>query len=261
MTVPTRHKIRFEVKGADLTPETMPLAKLIEVLGLLERAVVAFARSQGIKPEDSGFVSLTSVFESSAGLEVSTPAPLLPPVRSVTRAIESGTTQQLPRSVQDPLHELSQVVAKQGWSFASREDRKLEIPLAVISAARPVPKPEELPPLEGSTTIFARCVKVGGRDPKAELEIPRSPKLLNVELDERVARALGGFLYDWVVVEGTARWNPETLKMESFRAHRVSPYRSTPVDLAFQELRKAAAGELDGLDAVGFVRSLREDRA
>jgi len=254
-----REKIRFSVKGEGLTLEEMPLPHLIQILQLIERAVTSFPSGPEVATSESTFVSLTGVFESSAGFEVSAPPPLVAPVREIAIAVERGETAKLPRSVVETLHELSAAIVKRRWTLQIEPRRDLNIPAATISEALPVAAPPKRRPLEGTTTLFARCVRVGGREPRAELLLLTSTRLLNIAVSQELARELARFLYDEVVLEGSASWDADTLAIESFVLHRVGSYRKAPLELAFQELKKIANGELDGLDALALVRELRGD--
>jgi hypothetical protein len=113
--------------------------------------------------------------------------------------------------------------------------------------------------LQGTTTIQALCLRVGGVQPKAELRLPNREKLLHAELTAEVARQLAQRLYEEVILEGRATWNVDPWEVEAFRVNRVTTYRKTDAVLAFKELSEAARGSWDEVDALSYVHGLRSD--
>ena len=175
---------------------------------------------------------------------------------ALSESIETGDYSALPPKVHKELYRLSQQAEKQNWSFGFVENSLHQIRAATISQEKPVPAPN-LPPLRGSTTLYGRCIRVGGVEPHAQVRPLGAGKLLYIEVTESMARALARCLYEEVALEGEASWDPETWEIETFRATRLMEYKAIDPLIAFRELADAAGDRWDNVDAEEFVRDLR----
>src|SRR5262249_38810990 len=93
--------------------------------------------------------------------------------------------------------------------------------------------------------------------PRAELRVANRSSLLYVDVSEEDAKFLGQRLYDQVVLEGVATWDPETWAVREFRVSRVTEYRPGRVADAFRALAEVSEGIWEQVDAVDFVRKVR----
>jgi hypothetical protein len=110
----------------------------------------------------------------------------------------------------------------------------------------------------GTTTLLARCVRVGGAtQPKAELRLIQG-NLLHVKVSEAMARELGRHLYDEIVLTGIATWRMDTWAIIDFKIKNISKFGRVAPAVAFRELAEAAGGALDQVDAWEFVQQGRD---
>jgi hypothetical protein len=148
-----------------------------------------------------------------------------------------------------------------------RFDRKYRCESELLSAAI---QPElllrlsadiEIPPppvMQGITTIYGTVQHVGGKEPNAHVLTLSGASVRCVGTRSQIQQ-LGRQLYTLVGLEGTARINVETLEIESFTITEILPYRETPFMEALDTLRDMTQGSFDTIDALEFIRSLRED--
>jgi hypothetical protein len=137
-------------------------------------------------------------------------------------------------------------------------DSSASILAAEISPDRGVSPPPPPPEVTGDTTLLARCLRVGGVRPKAELRL-QTGELLYPDVSEEIARELGKRLYEEVVVRATATWRTDNWQVVQLRIDSVSSFRRVDPVLAFKELTEAAKGRWDEVDAREYVESLRAD--
>jgi hypothetical protein len=128
------------------------------------------------------------------------------------------------------------------------------IPFKVkIQADQGVDAPRTPGTTTGTTTLLARCLRVGGvAQPKAVLRLIQG-NLLHIKVSEEMARELGRHLYDEIVLTGTATWRTDTWAIIDFKIKNISKFERVAPAVAFRELAEAAGGALDHVDAWEFV--------
>lgn len=256
-----RHRVEMAITGETVSPESVSVSLLSEILTRIERAIGAYAQAKmaEVATEDLT-ISLVDIRAGSECLTFSVPEPLVPAVAGISKALELGEHDDLPRSTYTELYEISDMVSRRGWNFEIREQPRQNVRPAVFGFENALPPPSEPVRVRGTTTLHGRCLRVGGAtQPKAEIRPATGSKILNVELSEEIAKQLATRLYEEVVLQGEATWNSETWEVESFRVSSVTNYRRTEPTLAFRELAEAAGSEWDEVDAAAYVRALRAD--
>lgn len=256
-----RHRIRMAITGKGVSPEAVPLHDLAEILASIERLVLACATASASTEEllPEAPVSLVGIEDSSAGLVLSVEEPHFNAVSRVSNAVVTGDYLELPDPALLELGRLSKSVERRGWQFEIKEHSELGISYARIESEK-LPEATEHAPIEGTTTIYGRCLRVGGATrPKAEIRLTSSGKILNVELSENDAKELAKRLYEEVILEGRVTWDIATWEIQRFRVSHIAPYRQTDPAIAFKELAEAAHGQWEGVDASEYVKALRSD--
>jgi hypothetical protein len=114
------------------------------------------------------------------------------------------------------------------------------------------------PEVRGTTTLYGRCIRVGGVRPKAEISL-RQGGTLFIDVTEQIAKDLGRRLYDEVCILGEASWETATWTIQGFRATAISPYSPTDLAAAFEQLAAAAGTHWDGVDAIEYVQHCRHN--
>ena len=113
------------------------------------------------------------------------------------------------------------------------------------------------PYAKGTSTIFGRCIRVGGAEPKVDVRLPNRSRLLHVEVTEEMARRLAKNLYDNIAMTGEATWERDTWFIVNFRATSVVNIQSgTPLQ-AFKELGEMVGEKWKGIDVERFMEGMR----
>jgi hypothetical protein len=256
----SRHRIKVAITGAGVSPESVSLRDLADVLARLDRAVRSYVASKRLELPDDAMVSLVGVVEGSDGLLLATSESLVPVLGVLSRAVHDRDFTELPTETYSELYGLSTSLTTRGWGFKIYEEKPLGILPAEFSAAEPLMPPAKPTYVEGTTTLYGRCLRVGGAgQPKAEVRLPNTTKLLHVDLSEALAKELATKLYEEVALEGTATWEVDSWEIQDFRVNRVTSYRKSDPVAAFKELAEAAKGRWDDVEASAYVHSLRTD--
>jgi hypothetical protein len=214
-----------------------------------------YAEVTSSKPaEGSVTVSLVDIRQGSEGLVFSVPESVVSAVALMSRDIHEGTF--VTQGAHCEIFGLWEQLRSRHWGMVFLEDSSIHA--AEISPNREISPPPPPPEVTGDTSLLARCLRVGGVKPKAELRL-HTGELLYPEVSEAVAKELGKRLYDEVVVQATATWRTDTWEVVRLRIEAVSSFRRVDPVLAFKELAEAAKGHWDEIDAREFVESLRAD--
>lgn len=247
---------KITISGPGLLPETTRAGELADLLKNIEKSVLETARAQGAEISDEDIVSLTKIEASSNKLTFAVAAILLPGVACVSQAIEKKKYETLPRQAHEALNEVSTQAVRQKWEVKFDKNTSLNIRGGSISEENQIP-PAPLPThIEGTTSIYGRCIRVGGKTPKAMIELYQG-KTLPITLSENMAKELAKSLYEDVCIEGKAKWYTEDWMIAEFEAVRICEFRATDPVTAFKNLAVAAKGNWDGVDAIDYVKALR----
>ena len=251
-------RAEFQVE-IDILPADTPLGVLADILSSLERSIIDTAESQNadIPDLEEALVSIVEIQESSNRLTISVLMPLVLAASTISKSIQTEDFSGLPIKAHRALYDISQKIVQNNWTFSFKENNSLNIPPSHISSDHPVPDPI-VRRVGGNTTVYGRCMRVGGVKPRAEIRLQSSGKILYVDITEEIARKLARCLYDEVALEGKAVWEPGDWDIKGFEANRLVGYRPTgdPL-LAFKELAEAAGDRWDEIDAEEYVRDLR----
>jgi hypothetical protein len=178
------------------------------------------------------------------------------PCRALNDAANRDDIEALPPRAQRLYEKLTALVTIEQQMGLQLEGRaNLDLPsveMRAPSAAGAKPR------LRGPTTIIAKLMNVGL---KAKIRITGRKRELSVELNEEQALAVKNSLFELVILDGTAEWDPLTLEVKAFRVADIRP--AVPIDPseAFTRLRAAAAGTWDGVDPEEYARAVREEDA
>lgn len=252
-----KRTFKIDIVGPGVSPETTRASDLADLMVQVERAIVETARAQGADLPDEAVVSLVAVGEGSNSLTLAVADCALPATSSISHAVSADDYESIPPQAHEALYEISKQAVRQDWTVNFVPERSPRIEGAAISSEHEVPPPPVPPHVVGTTTVFGRCVAVGGvTRPKARIRL-QNGDLLYVDVTEQLAKKLAKNLYDQVCVEGAATWRTDDWTLLRFDAVRVTDFRPTDAVAAFEKLSAAAGGRWDEVDAVEYVRQLR----
>lgn len=96
--------------------------------------------------------------------------------------------------------------------------------------------------VQGEITIFGKVIDSGGEKPNVHLRINDEDKPLIFDTTEENARKLAAKLYQKVALKGVAKWEPDTLKVDSFILSEILDYSAGNTLKAIKKLKKITSG-------------------
>lgn len=250
-------------RPVDVSP--IELAELITHFETAVRAEIealAASQSSAAMPPRIGSavpISLVGISEGSDRLHFAVVPQARHAVAHISKAVGHGEFRSLSRAAWKALHDMSQVTKRRAWGLKFVGNKKHGIEELVIQKGAEITPPDELAVITGSTSIRARVIRAGGATPRAELRVPNRSSLLYVDVTETDAKFLGQRLYETVVLEGVAKWDPETWAVLEFSVTRVTDYRTTRVSDAFKALADVSGKAWADVDAEDFVKRVRSE--
>ena len=248
----------IEMRGSGVYPRTTPLKELIDFLTNLETTILETAKAQDVDIQKD-VVSLVDIQEGSNRLGLAIAPSFLPVIAQITRTVATQEFSNLPDRAHRSLYGIYEQAKKKNWEIHFVADNAQDIEVATISNECPIPNPVS-PYVKGTSTIFGRCIRVGGAEPKVDVRLPNRSRLLHVEVTEEMARRLARNLYDNVALTGEATWERDTFFIVNFRATSVVNIQSgTPLQ-AFKELGEMVGEKWKGIDVERFVEEMRSGK-
>jgi hypothetical protein len=252
-------EVRFVADG--LIPSAVQSHELAEMLVAIEDLIVASV--QRIRPDlekDAIIIGLAAVESHSIGLQfVFSPESVVIPIfRTVATAIATQSYSNLPLAARKAVKKIAGFTRKHHCvaELRAREGPEGKL-LAIIGPEVDIPPAAEL---VGQTTLYGHVVDAGGKDPNAHIQLVDGTRVTCWGTVEQI-KQLANHLYSMVAIDGTARWDTETLEILSFKIVDVLDYDDIPFDQALHALQTVAAGYFTDVDPIVYVRNLRGDDA
>ncbi len=243
----------IHIKIPEVTPDTTPLADLIEILKNLNKALV-----EGSTPDLVGSsapaISLVSISKGSNDLAFRLEDHYAGEYSKIVHRVKGREFNKLPQIQHEALTDLSRFLTRKGWSVLMPNPDGTE-PIE-ISGQYQIPPFETRLNIKGLTELFGKCIRVGGVEPTIRLRLSNGESI-TAETNAIVAKKVAQHLYEDVSLTGEANWDVESLKLISFNVFDLKTFSLPSPAVAFKELREIIGNAFDGIDAVRFVHELR----
>jgi len=242
--------IEFKFTGEGIKPENVKASEVADILKNIEDMVET--RIFQDHPEvDKGqvIISLVNIKSESLGLQFRSPTSdyALNAFRELGNAIRVSDTISLPPKSRNAL---SNIV-----KFTKNKKCASELILSdngsreILATITPDTKIEHPPLLIGETTVYAKVVRTGGKEPRVEIEtIDERTLFCDAPLD--ITKKLGTKLYQIVGLIGVAEWDTELNNIEQFSIKDVTDYEQVPIKEAMRELSEATKTYYSDIDDV-----------
>lgn len=242
--------IEFKFTGEDILPENVKASDVADLLkaieDLLETGIL-----QGHPELDKGklIIGLVNIKSESLGLQFRSPMPeyAQKAFREVGHSLKTGDTISLPPKSRNALSTIVRFTrnknCKTDLIISSNGSREL---LATIT---PETKVENPPLLRGDTTVYAKVVRTGGKEPKVELETVDG-RTLFCDASLEITKVLGTRLYEIVGLIGIAEWDNELNNIEQFSIKDVTDYEKVSLKESMHALAEATKAYYADIDDV-----------
>jgi hypothetical protein len=250
----------FEVsftKNDTIKPESVKAGDIADVLKSIENIVVSqiYKKNPQLKKEPV-ILSLTNIRASSIDLQFHSPFPdvTLTAFEKLGQAIIKNDFSELPSASYEDFNTLVTFTRNQKCvaEFVHQNGRR-----NVIATITPDIRIVRPPALTGETTLYAKVVRTGGKEPKVELETVDGRTLFcDASID--ITTKLGSKLYQTVGLVGKATWDIDLIYIEKFSIEEVLTYEEIPFNKAINELSEATKNYYsDIVDVDQYISKIR----
>lgn len=251
-------EIKIRLTGEGVRPGLVRSKELAEILESIEDMVVSesLKRTPSLKKDDI-VVGLYQIEDNSIGLVFRTTlaSVVIPAFIATSQAVEANEYDLLTTQSLKSLEVLSNFSKRHNCNaeFSSSLSNNV---IAEITPATKIPKPSIL---EGSTEIAGKIIRVGGKKPKAMLELFDGTTLY-CDIPESLAQELGHRLYKIALFSGYAKWNTRGYEIEEFKIDSFKEFQQVPVNKMFQELAGTIGSYFSNIEDVpAFVSNIRKE--
>lgn len=240
--------IAIRLRGEGIRPGQVRSHELAEILIAAEDFVIAEAllRDPDLDRE-AVFIGLYDIQDRSLSLRFkpSIARVAIPAFLAASAHIADGQFDRLaPESIR-PLRVLVDF-AKRRNAYAEFRSGEQALPIAILDKQTVLPEPAKI---SGATEITAKTLRVGGKVPRAMLEM-LDGEVIYCALPETLAVELGHHLYKLSTFTGVATWDTLTLALESFRIDAFAPFEDLRPTEVLRELRSHLGDWVDALPNV-----------
>jgi len=248
-------QIKIRLSGNGVKPGKIRSRDIAEILESVEDLVVAEAiRKNPSLNRDEIVVGIYAIEDESIGLKFKTTlaAFVIPAFISAVNAIDKNDFESLAPQTINSLKTISNFTKKYGCDAIIGSGTLNET--TTITPATEIPQPTYI---YGQTEILGKVIRVGGKSPKAMIELTDGSNLY-CEVPEPIAKELGHQLYSLVRFSGYAKWNSKTLDLDEFTIISVKEFSNDPPELVFKELYALFGESFSAIENVeDFVSNLR----
>lgn len=249
-------EIRFT--GGDIRPEIVRASDLADVLRAIDELVGSVALNEALTRDPLFLTSLTLVEESSLKLHF-TPSDGQAGREAwglISRSVEQQSYRRLPHRATRALRRVVEFTQ----TYNCESELRLPETDQVLARITPSMIVADAPLIRGETTLYGQVLRVGGRRPKVLIASHDNSGTVACDVNQDIARVLGGRLYTDIAVSGMAIWNAETLRIESFEIIELLPYQKTALADALRRISERFGKYYDKIDVDEFMSSVRGDK-
>ncbi len=265
--IPTAFEVHFI--GPGITPATIPVGTLLRSLTAVQRLALGGQVSipsagEEKEEEDSGLVRLVGVRKGSAVFRCLS----LFPVEARAHLREAGRILEQPEQIGErgyilsPLKRLSEAAHSLQCSIVIRQPDRRNGALAKIEA-NSYQTVKNVALISSDTSLQGTVERVGGATAKrCSLRVAFQKQLLYCDVPSRkIVRKLGQFLYQNVVVHGTALVLKHSWKIVDFTIRDVEQPKQGSLREAFDAIWKAGAKDWERFEnPASYLRETRGEK-
>lgn len=253
--------------GSELRPERISIATLSRTLSAIHRLAAGQEEEELEEDEDltgTGALQLSMVKRGSAVYQFTgqSASGVIGRLRDLGKVLKRPGDPGAHEFALSPLETLSAIARRLDCSIVIRQPGKESPVLARIEPNTYESISESLL-VSGETSITGEVKGVGGAtEMRCRLRVPFQERLLYCKVErEEVARKLGDYLYQDVVVQGTASWYKGTWRMLTMSIRDAYQPKAGSLAEAVQAIRKAGGKDWDKIgDVASFLDEVSGSR-
>ncbi|MCH8044424.1 MAG: hypothetical protein IID44_11965 [Planctomycetes bacterium] len=246
------NKITVSIDGPGVSPATVSLSDLFEVLG-------AFQAALNITAGGITSISLVDIVDGSDTLILDVDHKTKLAADTVIDAIESEDDSKLKPGARAHIRKIWKRTQTRQWDFVSLSAQN-GASTNKVAKITPSHEPFSVPVSSGSTSLMAYVTHIGG-EPRATVKFNLSDRkgftaeVKSTSLAEEIP------LYKYVQLQGKATWDTRNWSLLNFVVHGLGPYEHTGADPrgALDRLSGLSGGSWDAVDPTAYFNDLRSD--
>lgn len=250
-------KIKIRLRGNGVKPGQIRSKDIAEILESIEDLVIAETmKTNPTLNKDEIVVGIYAIEDESIGLKFKTTlaAFVIPAFISAINSIDRNDFDSLAPQSLNSLKTISSFTKKYACDAIIGSGTLNET--TIITPATEIPQPTYI---YGQTEIIGKVIRVGGKSPKAMIELTDGSTLY-CEVPEPIAKELGHQLYSLARFAGYAKWNSKTLDLDEFTITSVNEFTNTAPELIIQELASLFGDKFLKIENVdNFISNLRQN--
>ncbi len=249
--------IEITFKGNNVRPDIVKASEIADILIAVETMLESqiYKKHPEIK-KDQLILGFTNIRSSSIGLQFRSPLPEIAnsAFQDVGQSIKERNFSGLPGNSYKSFNTIVTFTRKWQCSAELALNNGVRNIIAEITPDMRIERP---PALKAETIIYAKVVRVGGKEPRVEIETVDG-KTLFCDANLDVTTKLGTKLYQVVGLIGVAEWDIDLDNIEQFSIKDVTDYEKVPFKDAMAELAKATGSfYADITNVTEYISKLR----
>lgn len=245
-----------------ISPSSFRAKEVAQILESFEVSLLSILERDHPEIDQSkAFVSLVEVQESSLKLKfVANVAALVSAFTVLTSSIKAKNLHNLPDKAIESTKEIHKIAKEKRSKLEYYNlSESSEIPLLEILPDDEIQMPAELR-FSGHTSIYAQILRVGGKDPKARIQL-LDGRSISVEVNKAIAKQLAKRLYEEVELIGVAEWSMRGERdLIDFKIEKLGDYIESTISEAIKDLAKVIGKSWkDVEDPDKYINDLRKD--
>lgn len=245
----------ISIEGQDVSPETVRLRDLFDILHAFETAVVLTA-SQRTSEGGTAELHLVGIKAGSATCSISVAPPGLAAAILCAEAIRKQDLSTLPAKARNGLLEISTKARRRNWTI-----RLFDAGSALGATISPETAFVEDATIAGVSSLSGKLERIGGSaTPTANFLLADGRRFTADVASQELAAQLAPLLYHFVSVDGEAKWSSFDMALVDFRITGIGSYEEDSNVLeTLGEMAKISAGFWDEIDPDEYIADLRSE--
>jgi hypothetical protein len=245
-----RNRQDYEFWIGAFSPEDMPMQRLGEYMTEL---------GQLLGEKDSVHFRELRKGSTALGFEVEWEA--IPKINHLLQDVKTGEASNDATYAQD---QINKMLREDNAVGELRRITDGQPELLIRFPGREIPKPERIGPFAEPTTIKGELVRIEGEDDTKHAGIKDAQgRVWSGIMSRELAIQMREFLFEWVVVEGTASWmrnEDSAWDMKRFKIQDCKLLSKDSLEDDIHNLRNIPGNEWKNMtDPLGFIRESRND--
>lgn len=228
----------LEVDFSDIKPIQIKAGDIANIITAIESMVESqiYQKNPNLKKEPL-ILSFTSIRSESIDLQFHSPflKDTISVFQKVGQAINDNNYSGLSETTYKAIDTIAIFTRKHHSRVEFIHQNSKRNVIATITSDTILQRP---PALKGETIVYARVIRVGGKEPKVEIETVDGNTLF-CQAPIEIITKLGGKLYQIVGLIGSAEWGINLSDIEQFKITGVTDYERTSIKKAIDELAQA----------------------